>query len=238
MKKFLLFILILPCFFLVVSAKAQVVIKDELINSNLRSSISFPPKINNQKIADEFVPNISNKFCLDNKSEIPVFQDELLNSLKNTQIQPISTNLNYDYESIDCVVFPVKITKNISSQNVQAGEKIVFSTTKAVEIKDKIIFPKGTEIFANIEFVSQNEMKGEPAILIIDNFVIKDLPKYKLEGKIYKEGAKRSYWINPISKILTPFWGTGFLFYLIRGGHAKINSNQIYNLYLWQKVNK
>ena len=223
---------------------------------NIQSNSIRKPLINRAQYCDELVgTTLINKYKKPIVS-MPNFQDEFVSqTLKNTYKKPNENraiikdkiaddtlksnyakpyvNLNYDYESIKYSLFKVKINKQISSRNAREGQKVLFKTIEPVKINDRITFAAGTEVCANVEFVSLNEMRGEPATLIIDNFEVKNYPQYKLSGQIYKEGAKRSYWVNPMSIMLMPFWGTGLFLHLVRGGHAKIKPNKVYKLYLW-----
>ncbi len=239
MKRILLLLLVL--FFQAQSALCAVdkppventKITDEFVQSSLTGNYK-KPLVNEPKYTDDFVKaTLSNKYAkpIENTSTVG---DEVVKRTLTASYQKPYTNTKYNYDSIDYVLFKIKIKNKLSSRNAREGQQILFETVEPVKINDEIKFNKGTEVLAKIEFVSLNEMRGEPATLIIDNFEIKNYPQYKLSGQIYKEGAKRSYWVHPVSIVLLPFWGTGLLLHLIRGGHAKITPNKVYKLYLWQ----
>ena len=211
----------------------SVKIADELVQSNLTGNYNRPP-VNEAKFTDDLVEATLRSNYKKPLANTSMVSDEIAKRTLTANYSKPYTNTDYNYQSIEYVLFKVKIKNKLSSRNAREGQKILFETIEPVKINDKVNFNKGTEILANVEFVSLNEMRGEPAILIIDNFEIKNYPQYKLSGQIYKEGAKRSYWINPMSIVLMPFWGTGLILHFIRGGHAKITPNKVYKLYLWK----
>ena len=128
----------------------------------------------------------------------------------------------------DFLKIPVKIKNDFSTkQRVNNGDYLEFETLSEIKIEDKI-YPKGTLIKGKIENVSMNDTVGVPANLTVGSFFIDDYP---LQGEINKKGANRTVWIYPSMFVCNIFFGLGLLLPLIRGGHAKINSDETYTLY-------
>lgn len=110
------------------------------------------------------------------------------------------------------------------------GDFLEFVTTKDITYKNKT-YPAGTPVKARIETVSQNDVWGVPADLVLGNFVMKDI---HLAGEVSKTGAKRVLWVRPLAIVSGVFTGAGFFFIFMRGGHAKINPEETYTVYLPQ----
>lgn len=85
----------------------------------------------------------------------------------------------------------------------------------------KKVLPAGSRVFGTVETISQNELLGVPSNLIIGNFKIEYMPTIRLEGQIVKQGANRVYWVRPLAPLL----------FAVRGGHAKIKTEDIYTIY-------
>jgi hypothetical protein len=108
-------------------------------------------------------------------------------------------------------------TKN----NLKEGQKLVFVTTEDTVLKHNKVLPCDSRVFGTIETVSLNERKGVPANIIIGDFKIEYMSNLKIEGNIIKQGANRSLWVMPLLPIL----------YLVKGGHAKINTEEQFTIY-------
>ena len=122
----------------------------------------------------------------------------------------------------------VRIKRPYSSQdNLQEGDTIEFMLTKPVTINGKT-YPAGEIVNARLETVSMNEVMGVPSDVIVGNFNLDGIP---LGGEINKTGANRSFWVYPSIYIFSIFFGAGLLFIPIRGGHAKIRTNETFTLY-------
>jgi len=128
----------------------------------------------------------------------------------------------------DFLKISVKIKKDFSTkQKVNEGDYLEFETLSDIKINDTL-YPKGTLIKARIENVSMNNMLGVPANLTVGSFFIDNYP---LQGEIVKKGANRTLWIYPCMCVGNVFFGAGLFLTLIRGGHAKIKSDESYILY-------
>lgn len=124
------------------------------------------------------------------------------------------------FEELNRIPLNLQIISDISTKNnLTEGQKIVFLTKENIVLTHKKVLPAGSRVFGTVETVSQNEPLGVPANLIIGNFKIEYMPTIKLEGQIVKQGANRAYWaFNPV-------------LFAVRGGHAKIKSDEVYTVY-------
>lgn len=121
----------------------------------------------------------------------------------------------------------IKLIQPLSTKSKpEEGSEILFVTTKAVTLKDKF-YPENSIVKARIETISPNAMWGTPAEIIISNFTLDGIP---LEGEISKIGHNNTLWVKPISIIGAAFGGSGIMFMFIRGGHAKIKTDEVFNV--------
>lgn len=141
----------------------------------------------------------------------------------------------YDFENINHIKIKIKSKKLISTKNLDGEGQIVdFVVAEDVIVNDKIIIPKESVIQARVETISPNMSRGIPADLVIGSFKYK---KYNLDGEISKTGANRLYWILPIAFAAnTIFFGSGYILWAIRGGHAKFKPNQIFEINLPEDI--
>ena len=147
------------------------------------------------------------------------------------------TNLNYNYESLECVPIKLQITKNISTKKdeIFEGQKINFKVREDVFYDNKIILKKGTIVTAEVEIYITRGMNGIPATIIVDNFDIPDIPREKLKSIYIKKGANRTIFVLPFKWALTPLPPTGSFTNIIIGGHAKITQKDKITIYYFPK---
>ena len=196
------------------------VIEDDFVENTLNKNLKIRA-VSYKPITDNFAENNPNK----NAKPAPktAIQENIPVLSKNTTTKKIVV---FDTSSMQAV--PVKIVTNYSTkQKFDEGDCINFVTTKDVRINNNT-YPRGTKVQARIETISTNKSMGVPADLIVGNFSIDEIP---LAGEICKVGANRSLWVRPCMYAFLLFWGAGLLFTPIRGGHAKINTSEVYTLY-------
>ena len=155
------------------------------------------------KIQDEFIPKTDRKI----KEYKPIKIDENTREVKVRIKEHFSTNDIYD-----------------------EGEKLTFVAVEDFQIND-IVYPKGTEISARIELISQNKIWGVPASVVVGNF---SLENYISFNEISKTGANRTLWVYPLVEIGSWFFGFGLLFIPVRGGHAKISPKETFTLRFYE----
>lgn len=150
---------------------------------------------------------------------LPCFADDFHRYYKQKQAHSIK---NFNYDNLNRIPITIKIIEDISTKkNLAEGQKVVFLTTEDTVLSHKKVLSAGSRLIGTVETISENEIKGIPANLIIGNFKIEYMPQINLEGQIVKQGADRAIWVRP----LLPF-----LFY-IKGGQAKIKKTDLYTVY-------
>ncbi|MBQ2645658.1 hypothetical protein IJG14_08830 [bacterium] len=129
---------------------------------------------------------------------------------------------SFNYENLNRIPIKIKIVSDVTTKkNLVEGQKLIFLTTEDAVLNYKKILPAGSRIIGTVETISQNEIKGIPANLIIGDFKIEYMAQAKLEGQINKQGANRTIWVRALIPVLFP----------IKGGHAKIKSFETYEIY-------
>ena len=130
---------------------------------------------------------------------------------------------------------PVKIrVKNLISTKTlpDEGSFVEFETISEIAIKDKV-YPKGTTVKGRIETMSGNGFAGVPADLVVGNFSVNGIP---LQGELQKTGKNHAAWVRPCALAGSFFFGAGLLFYLVRGGQARILPDEIYTVYVQEEL--
>ncbi|MBR1775879.1 hypothetical protein IJ750_02240 [bacterium] len=142
--------------------------------------------------------------------------------------------LSYNYSSTKSVPIKLKIVKEIDSESeIYEGQKINFITISDVQYNGKLVVARGEIIPAKIETIVTSGMNGFPAEIIVDEFEIPGIKSSQLVGTSVKKGQNRALWVYPLKWALTPIPFVGSLTNLIMGGHAKINSTDIFTVYYY-----
>ena len=214
-KKFIsLFIL-----FSMFSSQVFAFIEDDFVNCTLDKNLKIKPRVYSF-IEDDFVENSKNKSFKKKKVVI----EEVLPTHKSSFSRKVFEICEFD----NSIPIFIKIKNNLTTkQKPEEGEMIEFETVKEFKIKNKT-YPEGTVINARVENVSPNYTMGIPADIVIGNF---NLEGKLLRGEISKTGANRALWVKPASFVGSILFGSGALLILIRGGHAKVNQNEIFTVY-------
>lgn len=158
--------------------------------------------------------------------------DEVALKIDKKKIKPAKVKTKYNFTVAPTPV-QLKVTQNLTTKNdgVKEGDLILFKTTKPAKL-GKYNLPKDSEVIGRVETVSPNDLLGTPADLVVDNFVVKNNEKINFYGRIKKRGANRSWWIYPIYQAGNiAFWAAGYPLILVRGGHAKLSTKDIYTVY-------
>ena len=207
-KKFIsLFIL-----FSMFSSQVFAFIEDDFVNCTLDKNLKIKPRVYSF-IEDDFVENSKNKSFKKKKVVI----EEVLPTHKSSFSRKVFEICEFD----NSIPIFIKIKNNLTTkQKPEEGEMIEFETVKEFKIKNKT-YPEGTVI-------NPNYTMGIPADIVIGNF---NLEGKLLRGEISKTGANRALWVKPVSFVGSILFGSGALLILIRGGHAKVNQNEIFTVY-------
>ena len=220
----------------------------------MTGTITKDAYVNQEKITDEFAKNISVKEYMP-KAEMPIFKDSLVTSdfVKEYADEKYQTNIeikdifaseklkkyedvvyrenHFNYLKDNFKAVKIKSKTNLSTKNLAGeGQIVEFYIAENVKVNGKIVLKKGTPLRGRVETISQNDIKGVPADLIVGSFQTNDIV---FVGQISKTGANRFYWVIPVSYV-TGFLvvGMGYLIDLIRGGHAKINKKEVFEIFL------
>lgn len=167
-----------------------------------------------------------------------LLQDTLVEeTLNGKEYAPPTVNSNYNYESFDKVVIPLKTLKNLStkSNTVYEGQELRFVVKRNVKYKHQIVIKQGTIVTARIETYITRGMNGIPATLIIDNFEIPGIEKSKIKGTFIKKGLSLTTLVLPIKWALTPIPGVGSLTNFIIGGNANLTDKD--NIFIYYYPN-
>ncbi|MBR1616941.1 hypothetical protein IJ670_02205 [bacterium] len=221
MKKFIVLFLL----FSLNLANAYELIEDDFILKTLN------PKLKIQKYEK---PEIKEDLYFSNPKEIKTYEykpieDEFIEisldknlTIKRRKYRPIR-------EDKDFTPITVKITQPFSTKSkALEGSKLQFVLERDVEINSKT-YKKGSVVEARIEVISPNRAFGIPANLTVGNFKINET---ELIGEISKTGANRTLWLYPSIYVGSWFFGAGLLLMPVRGGHAKIKTNELFTLFV------
>lgn len=206
-----------------IEKQKQTVIQDDFalktLNPNLKAD-----KIKQNEIVDKFAEETLNSNLQIRKVNYKPQIDNLANKLdKNIAIDKKSENKKITASFDTVKISPIK---NYTTRNSSLGDGLDFVLLKDIKINN-VLYKKGHLISAKVENISQNGAYGVPADVVIGNFKIDN---QVLDGNITKQGANRSIWVYPTAYFLLPFFGMGLFVLPIRGGHAKLYSNKIYEI--------
>ena len=223
MKKFLTTYFLLNflcpflCPFLYQYSFANKVIEDDLekyLDKNLKIK-----EYKYQNIYDENLPKISNEkrgVLVDFEEFFPKNPSHFVK--KKVIIDGISGS----------TTIKIKIKNYLTTKSFpKEGEIAEFETVEDIKIGN-VLYKKGTTIKGRIENISQNESYGVPAEMILSNFKLGEI---SLAGDIEKAGANRTLWLRPVVWVTSSFFGAGYLLIPIRGGHAKIRPEEVFEIY-------
>lgn len=216
------------------SGYATPLIVDEFAEETLEPAPLEQYDNSKQKVKDEFVEHYVTK----DKKVIPLgvrkdnVIDEVALKLDKKKIKPAKVKTKYNY-AITPIPVQLRVTKNLTTRHdeVKEGDLILFKTIKTITL-GKYQLPKDSEVIGRVETVSPNDLLGTPADLVVDNFVVKNNEKINFYGRVKKRGANRSWWLYPLYQAGNiAFWAAGYPLVLVRGGHAKLSTKEIYTVY-------
>lgn len=162
--------------------------------------------------------------------------DEFMeNHLKTIEMKKPSTNTNYNYESFARIPIKLRITENVSTKKdgIYDDMPLTFFVKEDVKYKGKVILKKDDVVTANVETFMERGMNGIPAVIIVDDFVVKGISPKKIKGTYIKRGLNLSLLVFPLKWALTPIPGVGSLTNLILGGNAKISKRKTVTIYYY-----
>lgn len=107
------------------------------------------------------------------------------------------------------------------------GQEVKFKVRNNVFCHGQMIVKKGTIATARIETIVTKGMNGFPAEIILNNFKIDGVDEANLMCEYIKAGRSWVLMVYPIKWALTPIPFAGSLTNLIRGGEARIETDDV-----------
>lgn len=159
-------------------------------------------------------------------------QDEIVSELlKDKNYTRPCVNTGYNYKDTKYRTIRLTIIADINSEkDVYEGQTVYFESVDDVYLNRKRILKKGDFIPARVETIIKSGMNGIPASIIFGNFKINNIEPRQLEDTYEVFGQDRSLWVFPLKWALTPLPPTGSLTNFIKGGRAKLKTNEIIEL--------
>lgn len=158
------------------------------------------------------------------------FSEELLRdefietTLKSQELEPVKTNVNYNYEDTYSIPIKLRIQEPVSTKkgNIYDGQVVTFKVKQNVKYNKKVIIEQGTIIPARVALYSTKGMNGIPASIVIEDFKVPDIDNNKIKGSYIKKGLSLTLFVMPLKWALTPIPGVGSLTNFIMGCNSKI----------------
>lgn len=220
---------------LTINSYKQNLIEDSFAETTLKNKQNQSEKAQTP-IIDVFVEKtLPNKNLALEVNQPSVINDILAEkTLKNCTPLVVKKN-NFDFDLIKRVPIKISIIEPITTKRgLQEGQELNFKVLSDVKISNGTTIKKDSIVSAKLETISLNQAFGVPADIIIDDFKAKTSndANINLDGEIHKIGANRSLWVYPAGYMGCFFFGAGLLVFPIRGGHAKLQRKDVYEVYL------
>lgn len=162
-----------------------------------------------------------------------LMKDELVEAtLKGKVFENPYKPYQYNYENTTSIPVRLSVISDINSeQDIHEGQDVVFVVKNDVYHKGHRIIKKGDFVYAKVNTIIKSGMNGIPASIVFGDFKFNGLESAKFTGTYEKFGQDRSLWVYPLKWALTPLPPTGTLTNFIKGGHAKLKSREIFEIY-------
>lgn len=208
-------------------------VKDELVESTLQNVSDVYPKPNlDYDYNDNFVK--TDRVIKDFYAKPLKMEDKLVRIyLKNVSSDYPEPNLVYDYTKIKFLPLRIRFLETISTKGVDntEGQIVKFVVVRDIYDGKRKLVSHGTIGTARVETISPRGFMGVPADLIISHFEVEGLDKKKIEGDVVKSGYNLMGLAGALKYSIGTFIpGTGYLFMLIKGGQAKIDPAEIFEI--------
>ena len=164
-----------------------------------------------------------------------IIQDDFVNTtLKNKNLEKPYVHNNYNYEDTKRVPVRLSVIADINSEkDLTEGQTVVFRSLQDVWHKGKKIIAKDELVNARVETIISSGMNGIPASIIFSDFKFKNVDEGQFSDTYEKYGQDRSLWVYPLKWALTILPPTGSLTNFIKGGHAKLKSDEVVEIYYY-----
>lgn len=161
-----------------------------------------------------------------------LIKDDLAETLKTRHLEKPPVNNKYDYKDTKCIPIQLSVIADIESEKeLKDGQTIVFRVLNDVWYKGRCVVKKGELVYATVETVISSGMNGIPASIIFGNFKFNNIENRQLIDTYEKIGQDRSLWVYPLKWALTILPPTGSLTNFIKGGHAKLKTKEVVEIY-------
>lgn len=143
------------------------------------------------------------------------------------------TYTDYDFSDTERIPIHLQAVTDISTKDgtAQEGQRVNLKARNNVYHDGKLIIKRGEPVTAEVGLVVDSGMNGIPYYIYLDDFKFQNLPSSKILASYQKSGCNRTYWVLPLKWALTPLPPTGSLTNFIKGGHARISTNDIITVY-------
>lgn len=218
----------IPCFAIDYSPE---LLRDELVETTLIDvSKQYP-----EPAANHYYDLVINKDIYQKEYYIPLnMQDKIVQlHMRNVNSVYPESNLKYDYTKVKYFPLRIKFLQTITTKGNENSEGQIVKFVVVSDMYDgkKKILQHGTIGTARIETISPRGFMGVPADLIISHFEVEGLDKKKIEGDVVKSGYNLMGLAGALKYSIGTFIpGTGYLFMLIKGGQAKIETSDIFEV--------
>lgn len=207
--------------------------RDELVETTLKNVSDIYPAPNLNYNYDDSKIKGGAEVPLVNYKPLKMRDHLVETTLKDVSGEYPEANLVYDYSNIRFVPLKIRFLERITTKKTNnfEGQIVKFVVTEDIFDGKTKLLSRGTYGTARIETLLARGAMGEPADIIISKFEIEGLDKKKIDGLIVRRGANLALLAGALKySIGTVFPGTGYLFMLIKGGQAKIKTDEIFEL--------
>lgn len=171
-------------------------------------------------------------FC---SSADAVINDNLVDTtLKGRELENPYKDYKYNYLDTKKIPIQLSVIADINSEkDIVEGQTVVFRVQNDVWYNRQKIIKKDDLVQAKAQTVITSGMNGIPASIIFGDFKFENIEQSKIKADFEKFGLDRSFWVYPLKWALTPLPPTGSLTNFIKGGHAKLKTDEIVTVYFY-----
>lgn len=163
-----------------------------------------------------------------------LLQDELVEQLDKEKLQKPVAYTNYNFEDTKRIPILLSVIADIESEKeLKEGQTVVFRALYDVWHKGHKVVEKNEIVHAKVETIITSGMNGIPASIIFGDFQFNNIDEGTVTDTYETFGQDRSLWVYPLKWALTFLPPTGSLTNFIKGGHAKLKSDKVIELYYY-----
>ncbi len=168
-----------------------------------------------------------------------ILNDNLVDTtLKDKNLQKPPVNKHYNYASTRRIPIRLAIIADIKSEkDITEGQTVVFRALNDIWHNRQPILKKDDLVQAKVETIIKSGMNGIPASIIFGDFKFDNIESSRVLDEYEKFGQDRSLWVYPMKWALTILPPSGSLTNFIKGGHAKLKTNEVIELYYYPDWN-